>query len=103
VLRTASASIWRSSAFVFDGFRVMDACQRAISVTANISQTGCLRIIHVGYGAYNGLKSDTAPCPKVPGSEVAIHGSEQRLSDPHNTILRRYSETHRRAVSHFIR
>ena len=39
----------------------------------------------------------------VPGSEVAIHGSEQRLSDPHNAILRRYSETHRRAVSHCIR
>jgi hypothetical protein len=29
VLRTASASIWRSSAFVFDAFRVMDACQLA--------------------------------------------------------------------------
>jgi hypothetical protein len=27
VLRTASASIWRSSAFVFGGARVIDACQ----------------------------------------------------------------------------
>jgi len=27
VLRTASVSIWRSSAFVFGGARVIDACQ----------------------------------------------------------------------------
>ena len=27
VLRTASVSIWRSSAFVFGGSRVIDACQ----------------------------------------------------------------------------
>jgi hypothetical protein len=27
VLRTASVSIWRSSAFVFGGSRVKDACQ----------------------------------------------------------------------------
>jgi hypothetical protein len=36
-------------------------------------------------------------------SRFMVQVSEQRLSDPHNTILRRYSETHRRAVSHCIR
>jgi hypothetical protein len=35
-------------------------------------------------------------------SRFMVQVSEQRLSDPHNTILRRYSETHRRAVSHCI-
>lgn len=33
-------------------------------------------------------------------SRFMVQVSEQRLSDPHNTILRLYSETHRRAVSH---
>jgi hypothetical protein len=32
-------------------------------------------------------------------SRFLVQVSEQRLSDPHNTFLRRYSETHRRAVA----
>jgi hypothetical protein len=32
-------------------------------------------------------------------SRLMVQVSEQRLSDPHNTILRRYSETHRRGLA----
>ena len=58
----------------------MDACQRAISVTATISQTGCLRTIHVGYGAYNGLKSDTATCPKSATTSLMHRSNDEAMS-----------------------
>ena len=67
------------------------------------SETACL-VVYRRLPLYP-HKQTSLPCADMSQrcqdrkSRFMVQVSEQRLSDPHNTILRRYSETHRWAVS----